>query len=193
MSNRKFRRGLRNTIQQMKRLAFLSYMTDFSIGAFAQNGLTNANCFYDGFWGEWFNTQSWNGHYSKCHYKAIGKYNDFIVYRDVNHPSEYYFKLSFNETDAVSGIVSLHKTRNKRLKDNENYKYEGTIEFYLDDKTSNAKEWVKVFAKNENQPYRSNRNIRKNYQCTVYIAPYKDNPREYIVAFNELAIGFTID
>lgn len=137
-------------------------------------------------------TQSWNGHYSKCHYKAIGKYNDFIVYRDVNHPSEYYFRLSFNGTDAMNGTVPP-QIRKNHLKENETYKYEGTVEFYLDDKTSTAKEWVKVFAKNENQPYRSNRNIRKTYQCTVYIAPYKDNPREYIVAFNELAIGFTID
>lgn len=44
-------------------------------------------CFYDGYWGSWYNTSNYN---------IWGNYGGFIVYDSYEHPSNYRFKFQIN-------------------------------------------------------------------------------------------------
>lgn len=170
----------------MRKLAILFFLTVLSIGASAQAPVVRFSSFYDGYWGEW---------HGGDRYKATGTYNDFVVYHEYNHPSKYYYKIKFNVPNANNGEIPK-KEKKRRLKNNEWYEYEGTIEFYLNENYSLVEHWIEGFGKiGNNVPYRNGGkyNILKTYPCTIKIAPYKDSPRTYNVYFDKFGIAFIIN
>ena len=152
---------------------------------YAQAPIIEFSGFYDGYWGEWHGGDN---------YLAKGTYNDFIAYKSGIHPSEYYFKLKFNVTDAVNGEIPK-KERKRRLKNKEWYEYEGTIEFYLNEKFSTLKSWVVDFGRMGWSFPRRNQNgtTKIEVPCKIRIAPYKDKPRVYNVWFDNFGIAFIIN
>jgi len=160
-------------------------MSLLSFVVYSQAPIVEFGSYYDSYWGEWHGGDN---------YKAKGTYNDFVAYWYINHPSEYYFKLTFNVPNAINGEVPK-KERKRRLKNNQWYEYEGTIEFYLNDNISTVKQWVMNFGKiGRGYPYRNiGNNIRIEYPCKIRIAPYKDNPRTYNIFFDKFGIAFIIN
>ena len=76
-------------------------------------------CFYDGYWGSWYNTSNYN---------IWGNYGGFIVYDSYEHPSNYRFKFQINSyTQPSKDEIKAH-WRNKQP-----FVYYGTAEYYVSD------------------------------------------------------------
>lgn len=163
----------------MRKLALLFFMSLLSFVASAQIPIEGVSSFYNGFWGEW-----------KSAYPpmlANGRYDNLVLYPKGNHPSDYCVQLKI---EGFNDNISK-KEKKRRIKSNESYQYNGTIELYLADTAPNLLDWVKNFGgiSTPNANYHGATKI--SYPAIIRIKPYKDNPECYMVFFNNMGVAFT--
>lgn len=163
----------------MRKLAILFFMTVLSIGAYAQMPIEGVSSYIKGYWGEWREA------YPPM--LANGKYDNIVLYPKGNHPSDYCVHLII---EGFNGKIDK-KEKKRRIKNDESYQYNGTIEIYLANTAPNLLDWVKSFGgiTTPNSTYQGI--IKKSYPAIIKIKPYKENPELYMVYFENLGIAFT--
>lgn len=154
----------------MRRFAILFFMLILSVIAYSQSPIEAFCRNIDGYWGEWFFGN---------HYNAKGKYNDMIIYESNLHPSEYSIRIIIDDYVEIP-----KKERKRRFKANEYYTYNGTVEFYLDERVSSVNHWLKQCGA-YSMPNKYSPNSKKVAQSAkIRIAPYKDVPEVYFITFD---------
>ena len=82
------------------------------------------------------------------------------------------------------------KEKKRRIKKEESYQYNGTIEFYLSDTAPTVLSWVKSFGiMTPNSKFKDSRMV--SFPAVIKIKPYKENPELYMVYFENMGIAFT--
>lgn len=163
----------------MRKLAILFFLTVLSIGAYAQIPIKGVSSYLKGYWGGWkdvFPT-----------ILAKGRYDNLVLYPEGKHPSDFCVHLIID--DFNNQIDKKEKKR--RIKANESYQYNGTVEIYLADTAPNLTDWVKGFGGlTPNPNYQGAK--KRSFPVTIKIKPYKDNPNFYMVFFENMGIAFTL-
>lgn len=162
----------------MRKLAILFFLTVLSIGAYAQIPIEGVSSYIKGYWGEWKTPLP--------SLLANGKYDDLVLYTKGDHPSDFCVHLKIegfrNQIDK--------KEKKRRIKKEESYQYNGTIEFYLSETTPTALSWVKSFAiMTPNSKFKDSHIV--SFPAIIKIKPYKENPEFYMVYFDNMGIAFT--
>lgn len=162
----------------MRKVALLFFISLISIGAYAQIPIRGVSSYIQGYWGEWKDCLPFM--------LAKGNYANLVLYTHGNHPSDFCVHLTID--NFPSKIDKKEKKR--RIKKDESYQYDGTIEFYLSDTAPNILDWVKSFGiMTPDQKFKDARKV--SYPAIIKIKPYKDNPELYMVFFNNMGIAFT--
>ena len=132
--------------------------------------------YLDGYWGDWISL-SW------C--KVKGQPDDFIVYSESNHPSEYGVKIHINNYDAQAV---------KRLKKDQSLSFSGTIEYNRKDYrvsqflySQQSETWVKSLPYLE---YVSDDKIKRN--ATIKVYRNFDGTITYNALFDGVGVGLCI-
>lgn len=162
----------------MRKLALLFFMTLLSIGAYAQIPIKGISSYIQGYWGEW----------KDClpSMLANGNYANLVLYTHGNHPSDFCVHITIDNFPAKID----KKEKKRRIKKDESYQYNGTIEFYISETAPTIKDWVKSFGIMTPNPQFKNAH-KVSYPAIIIIKPYKDNPELYMVYFENLGIAFT--
>ena len=132
-------------------------------------------CFYDGYWGSWYNTSNYN---------IWGNYGGFIVYNSYEHPSNYRFKFQINSyTQPSKDEIKAH-WRNKQP-----FVYYGTAEYYVSDIDTTIKQILKNYGMPVLTSSSSNA-VKRTVSAEIRILPYKKHPVCYNIFFDD--VGFAI-
>jgi len=92
-------------------------------------------CFnYDGYWGDWKSCYLW--------YKIYGSYDGFLIYKNGEHPSDYFFNFEIDNRIAPS-----KKEVKEHTKSNTWWEYTGTVEYYVCDVYPTIKDCFKQFGR----------------------------------------------
>lgn len=163
----------------MRKLAILFFLTALSIGAYAQIPIEGVSSYIKGYWGEWETA------YPPI--SANGRYDNLVLYPKGNHPSDFCVHLKID--DFKNQIDKKEKKR--RIKANESYQYNGTIEIYLSDTAPNLTNWVKGFGGISTPTPNYQGAKKQSFPAIIRIKPYKENPELYMVFFENMGIAFT--
>lgn len=163
-------------------------------------------CFnYDGYWGDWKPCYQW--------YKVYGSYDGFLLYKNGEHPSEYFFSFKINHrTPPTKKEVKEHNKYNTW------WEYSGNVEYYVCDVYPTIKDCFKQFGRPlfksdlETTEYNEKLSVlratrirqqgsfvvkgltKRTADATIKIAPYSHKtlkPRVYNIWFDN--VGFGID
>lgn len=162
----------------MRKLTILFFLTVLSIGTYAQIPIRGVSSYIQGYWGEWKTPLPV--------LLAKGSFDNIVLYTRGNHPSEFCVHLTIDNFPAKID----KKEKKRRIKNNESYQYNGTIEFYLSETTENTPFWVRFFG--TMTPDASFKGAYKvSYPVQIRIKPYKENPELYMVFIENMGIAFS--
>lgn len=162
----------------MRKLALLFFMSLISFLASAQIPIRGVSAYIQGYWGEWKDCLPFM--------LAKGNYANLVLYSEGKHPSDFCVHLKIDNFPAKID----KKEKKRRIKKDESYQYNGTIEFYLSETNTNVLDWVKSFGIMTSDPSFKGA-YKVSYPAIIKIKPYKDNPELYMVYFNNMGIAFT--
>ena len=142
----------------------------------------STNIYYDGYWGTW--KKEYDTYTKDSWYQLYGNNSGFIIYNQIFHPSQYFFKFQIDSYSAPS-----KEERKNHRKNDIWYEYTGTVEYFVNSDYPTIKDALKgVYAfpcvRNDNGNKRTARAIIK-------IAPYKKYPQVYNIWFED--VGIAID
>lgn len=153
-------------------------MTVLAIGAYAQTPIQGVSSYIKGYWGEWKTPLPF--------LYAKGSYDNIVLYPRGNHPSDFCVHLIIKD---FRGKIDK-KEKKRRLKEDDSYQYNGSIEFYLSDTERTVLDWVKSFGiMTPDTKYKDAYKV--SFPAIIKIKPYKDNPELYMVFFENMGIAFT--
>ena len=153
----------------MKKLLLLIFL---SISTFPCLGQIYTCVNIDGYWGNWQNSGSF---YTK------GKTDNFIIYAQNSHPSQYTFKVVITNYSWPD-----NKTKRQHRKNDEWYEYSGYIEWTMPEEDE-IKDAINVFPVCPYSPSKKYKRIRR--KATIKIEPYKKFPNVYNIWFDGYGIG----
>ena len=135
-----------------------------------------------GYWGQWEDSNPYR--FIDGGYLMQGTYDEFIIYEKGKHPSQYIMKIKL----FAMRVEKDKKAKRKRIKSGEWYVYSGNVEYY----TYNPSEkFINIIQQWPNTPNTSNGNVHHAY-ATIKIQPYKKNPEDYNIFFENTGLGIQI-
>lgn len=162
-----------------KIIIFFLFVCSFAIPAIGQiSTCTNIN----GYWGKWI--QPWG-------IEVTGNVDDFVIYPDGFHPSDYYFRVVItNYNQPTKEEMRLHKKKNMW------YTYTGYVEYFVS--INSRGNWdtvdsvVRGFPNNGGRAARASFGKKKTSKATIKIEPYKKSPRVYNIWFEGYGVGIQL-
>ena len=146
---------------------------------YAQIPIRGVSSYINGFWSEWKTPLPL--------LYAKGNCDNLVLYTKGEHPSDFCVHLT------IKGFQNKidKKEKKRRLKENDSYQYNGTIEFYLSETAPTVLNWIKFFGgiMTPNPKYKDAYKV--SYPAIIKIKPYKDYPELYMVFFENMGIAFT--
>lgn len=142
------------------------------------------SCYYEGYWGEW----------NQLYTDIYGNYGGFILYKNGEHKSNYFFKFEISHY-----ITPTKKNIRYMKKNNRWFEYEGTVEYWVHEDYPTIKDVFRKFGCPKRSHFETNYmddkkpTVKRVAKAKIKIAPdfYKNHPRVYNIWFDDVA--FAID
>lgn len=165
----------------MKRILFMLLLFVCFIPIWGQTYFSYCKLI-NGYWGQWENSNPYR--FIDGGYLLQGTYDEFIIYENGKHPSQYIMKVKL----FAMRIEEDKKIKKKRIKSGEWYQYTGSVEYYTKDVLERFNDIIQQW------PYTSDTSNGKRHTvaATIKIQPYKKKPEVYNIFFENLGIGIQL-
>lgn len=161
----------------MKRILASCFIVLFAL---SMNAQIKTCAYFDGYWSKW--TTGYG-------LRIRGNYGGFIIYEEEYGPWYPIFKFTTNNFSIADS-----KTQKMHRKTNTEYKYTGTVEYFVCDDYMTAYDLFKSHSSSQFiSPKRyenAGRPVKKIVsKAIIRIAPYKKHPESYIISYDKVALG----
>ena len=153
----------------------------------------------DGFWGEWEQAYSYTNYDRSytVYYYLQGTYDDFVVYKNHEHPSNYIMRVKINGMNQYLKKSKENKRRKRRFEKNKaDYEFSGTAEIIvaansLLGEVSDLGTFIEKFP-STNVKATDKHSKKLTIPIKVYFEPFVGKPGTYNISLGSkkgLAIG----